>query len=205
MLEGSDFPLSDNPTLAELARELLLYRMQEYSEAMCASWLSDAEFDVWELGEAGPGKPPGAAWLRRNGLDCRKLGELSGGWWVYDSDGQNEGDGLRFIPLVEWVERYAIWREKRLAQSRERAQEAAGKGLDAEVAARWDAVPMADRAALLEKVWCVHCRQVQPLIVTGGHCAFLGGGLWLTGSCPGCGGLLQTEYRAQATDTPHHG
>ena len=32
MLEVSNISLYENPTVAELARELLLYRMQEYSE-----------------------------------------------------------------------------------------------------------------------------------------------------------------------------
>ena len=199
MLEGSNIPLPANPTVAELARELLLYRMQEYSEAMCASWLSDAEFDVWELGEPGKPNPLESAWLRQNGLDCRKLGEIASGWWVYDARPQAEESGWtganpHFISLTEWKERLVTWREARLNLFRERAKGAAEHGMEPEAAARWAQVPAMDQAALLDRVWCDHCRRLQPLAVSGGHPAFIGGGLWLTGTCPGCGGLLQTEY-----------
>ena len=205
MLEGSNIPLSENPTLAELARELLLYRMQEYSDAMCASWLSNAEFDIWELGEPGASNPRGPDWQRQNGLDCRKLGELASGWWVYDSrpkTGESgwTGNNPHFISLTEWKERHAAWREAWLAQSRGRAQEAAEAGMEPEAAARWAKVSAVDQAAfLLNKVWCGYCRTCQPLEVTGGSTAFFGKGLWITGTCPDCGGLLQTEYRGEAS------
>jgi hypothetical protein len=116
MLEGSNTPLSENPTMAELARELLLYKMQEYSEALCASWLSNAEFDIWELGEPGASDPGGPDWQRQNALACRKLGALAGGWWVYDrarhQDGEAgwTGENPHFIALTEWTERHAAWR-----------------------------------------------------------------------------------------------
>ena len=199
MLEGSNTPLSENPTLAELARELLLYKMQEYSEAMCASWLTDSEFEGWELGEPGASNPRTPEWQRQNALDCRKLGEMAGGWWVYDSrpaDGSPgwQGENPHFISLTEWRERHAAWREAWLAQSRDRAQEAAGAGMEPEAAARWAKVPAADQAALPKQVWCRRCRRLQPFEVSGGSPAFIGGGLWLTGTCPGCEGLLQTEY-----------
>ena len=199
MLVGSNIPLSENPTLAELARELLLYRMKEYSEAMCASWLSGTEFDVWELAEPGAANPEELAWQRQNGLDCRKLGELASGWWVYDGS-RHEGGGLHFITLSDWHERHAAWREAWLAQSRGRAQEAAEAGMEPEAAARWATVSAVDQAAfLLNKAWCGYCRTCQPLEVTGGSTAIFGKGLWITGTCPDCGGLLQTEYRGEAS------
>ena len=201
MLEGSDTSLSENPTREELARELLLYRMQEYSEAMCASWLSDAEFEVWELGEPGASNPRGPDWLRRNGLDCRKLGALASGWWVWDA-GRQRDQNPHFITLTEWAERYAAWREARRRQSHERAREAADNGMEPEAAAQWAQVPAMDQAALLDRVWCDHCRRLQPLAVSGGHPAFIGGGLWLTGTCPGCSGLLQTEYPGRSPLKP---
>ena len=201
MLEGSNIPLSEKPTVAELARELLLYRMQEYSEAMCASWLSDAEFEVWELGEPGAWIPRGPEWLRRNGLDCRKLGELASGWWVWDAARQRE-ENPHFISLTEWAGRHAAWRIAWLHQSRERAREAAENGMEPEAAARWAGVSAMDQAALLNRVWCGHCRIFQPLVASGGRPAFIGGGLWLTGTCPGCGGLLQTEYPGCTSLTP---
>lgn len=37
-----------SPTREELARELLLYKMKEYSQdGFCASWMMDVEFDLW--------------------------------------------------------------------------------------------------------------------------------------------------------------
>ena len=204
MLEGSNIPLSENPTLAELARELLLYRMQEYSDAMCASWLSNAEFDIWELGEPGASNPRGPDWQRQNGLDCRKLGELAFGWWVYDSRPQAgesgwTGNNPHFISLTEWKERYAAWCKNRLHLLRDRAREAAERGMEPEAAARWAKVPAGDQAAFLQnRVWCAHCRTCQPLHPSGGCTAFISKGLWITGTCPDCGGLLQTEYRGEA-------
>ena len=203
MLEGSNIPLSENPTLAELARELLLYRMQEYSDAMCASWLSNAEFDIWELGEPGASNPRGPDWQRQNGLDCRKLGELASGWWVYDSRPQAgesgwTGNNPHFISLTEWKERHATWCKDRLHLLRDRAREAAERGMEPEAAARWAKVPAVDQPALLDQVWCGPCLTLQPLKASGGHTAFIGHGVWITGTCPGCGGLLQTEYRGEA-------
>ena len=205
MLEGSDFPLSENPTIAELARELLLYRMREYSEAMCASWLSCAEYDIWELGESGRSDPKEAAWLRRIALDCRKLSAMASGWWVYDSNakaaGENawSGQNPHFITLTEWKERYAAWCKNRLHLLRDQAREAAERGMEPEAAARWAKVPAGDQAAFLQnQVWCAHCRTCQPLHPSGGCTAFISKGLWITGTCPDCGGLLQTEYRGEA-------
>ena len=198
MLEGSNTPLSENPTLAELARELLLYKMQEYSEAMCASWLSCAEYDIWELGEPGAANPEELPWLRQNGLDCRKLGELASGWWVYDTARQR-AENPHFISLTEWKERYAAWCKNRLHLLRDRAREAAERGMEPEAAARWAKVPAGDQAAFLQnQVWCAHCRTCQPLHPSGGCTAFISKGLWITGTCPDCGGLLQTEYRGEA-------
>ena len=205
MLEGSNIPLSENPTMAELARELLLYKMREYSDAMCASWLSNAEFDIWELGEPGASDPGEPGWQRQNGLTCRKLGTLAGGWWVYgrarhqDGEAGWTGENPHFIALTEWTERHAAWREDWLAQSRGWAQEAAAAGMEPEAAERWGRVSAGDRAAFLRNhVWCGHCRKGQPMEASGGQAAFLGHGLWLTGTCPGCGGLLRTEYRGEA-------
>ena len=201
MIEGSDTALPENPTREELARALLLYKMREYSEAMCASWLSDMEFDVWELGnlgDSGSREPDGQ---RRNARDCRKLGEIASGWWVWEAARQRE-ENPHFISLTEWTGRHAAWRIAWLHQSRERAREAAENGMEPEAAARWAGVSAMDQAGLLNRVWCGHCRIFQPLVASGGHPAFIGGGLWLTGTCPGCNGLLQTEYPGRTPLTP---
>jgi hypothetical protein len=44
---------SSAPTRADLARELLLYKMREYSEDYhCAAWLHDLESLLWEMPNA---------------------------------------------------------------------------------------------------------------------------------------------------------
>jgi len=43
-----------SPTRAELARELLRYKMEDYSQnGFCASWLVDLEWELWEAA-SGP-------------------------------------------------------------------------------------------------------------------------------------------------------
>ena len=40
------------PSRAALARELLRYKMEDYSEnGFCASWLVDLEFELWEAAD----------------------------------------------------------------------------------------------------------------------------------------------------------
>ena len=143
MLEGSNIPLSENPTLAELARELLLYRMQEYSDAMCASWLVEAEYDIWDLGGPEEGTPRGSVFERRMALDCRKLAELCGGWWAYARDvgpvalGNDESGAVeqdrtgpwpQFFALPQWMEMRELWCAERLEKSRNDASDVVHDG-----------------------------------------------------------------------------
>ena len=45
-------PADGLPTRAALARELLRYKMEDYSEnSFCASWLVDLEFELWEAAD----------------------------------------------------------------------------------------------------------------------------------------------------------
>lgn len=43
----------DLPTRAELARDLLLYVMKDYADEVCASWLVNQEFYLWEAAHLG--------------------------------------------------------------------------------------------------------------------------------------------------------
>jgi len=91
--------LPENPPASDLARELLRYRMLEYSEDFwCASWLVDLEFAIWDLIDTAR-----SDYERQLGADCRKLAEIAGGWWVYDhTDKEPAGRGPHFISLERW-------------------------------------------------------------------------------------------------------
>ncbi|CAN5888154.1 hypothetical protein BH11VER1_BH11VER1_06710 [soil metagenome] len=110
----SDSP--DNlPTRAELARELLRFKMLEYADEFCASWLVDQEFYLYDAAVAQ--RFPHA----ENELATRvefcvmlgNLGALAGGWWAWPS---SEGHDPVFVPLAEWTERYARWQNVRRTQ-----------------------------------------------------------------------------------------
>ncbi len=96
-----------SPTRADLARELLRYKMLEYSEDFaCATWLVDLEFDVWKWcdeGSSGVGKEYNIRFSR----ECRALAEIAGGWWVYEDETVPSDDGPVFIPMARWLEKLA--------------------------------------------------------------------------------------------------
>lgn len=47
--------MPSEPTRADLARELLLYKMREYSQdGFCACWLRGLENELWALAVAPP-------------------------------------------------------------------------------------------------------------------------------------------------------
>jgi hypothetical protein len=91
------------PTRAELAREVLLHRMRQYSEDFhCAGWLGGLEFLLWD-----PPVEADAPWtLERKALadECRILGEIAGGWWVYQDETCPAERGPVFITMDRWQE-----------------------------------------------------------------------------------------------------
>lgn len=95
------------PTRAELARELLLYKMREYSQdAFCASWLVDLETELWQLAASPPahdvaGFPP--AFFRQ----IHQLALLADGWWLWEATSPSENSGPVFISLSDWKQRCA--------------------------------------------------------------------------------------------------
>lgn len=95
----SDHP--PGPTRAELAREVLLHRMRQYSEDFhCAGWLGGLEFLLWD-----PPVEADAPWtVERKALsdDCRILAEIAGGWWVYRDETRPDERGPVFIPMARW-------------------------------------------------------------------------------------------------------
>lgn len=95
------------PTRAELARELLLYKMREYSQdGFCASWLHGLETELWQLAASPPanevaGFPP--AFFRQ----IHQLALLADGWWVWETASIPESSGPVFISLSAWEKRHA--------------------------------------------------------------------------------------------------
>jgi len=90
-----------SPTRAELARELLRYKMEEYSQnGFCASWLVDLEFELWNEVER-PDSLPGSEYILSASRECRALAEIAGGWWAWDGD-KPAGDNPVFMSMERW-------------------------------------------------------------------------------------------------------
>lgn len=91
-----------SPTRAELAREVLLHRMKEYSEDYhCAGWLGGLEFLLWETPAADDGSPS-AKRLRNLVPELRTLAEIADGWWLYEDETHPNTRGPVFIPMPRW-------------------------------------------------------------------------------------------------------
>lgn len=95
---------SPAPSRAELARELLRYKMMEYSEDMyCATWLGNLERLLWieaERVNPAPNQQHTVSFSR----ECRVLGEIAGGWWVYEDKTCPSERGPVFISMERWLE-----------------------------------------------------------------------------------------------------
>lgn len=97
-----------SPTRAELARELLLYKMEEYSEdGFCASWLVDLEYELWNAADQPEDPAPLGCWTKSTSKECRILAEIAGGWWVFEDDSRPGEEGPVFLPMARWLERLA--------------------------------------------------------------------------------------------------
>lgn len=98
-------PTDGLPSRVALARELLRYKMEEYSQdGFCASWLIDLEYELWEAAER---KTPTerAACTVATSKECRRLAEIAGGWWVWPDIPKQ--DGPVFISLAVWDQNLA--------------------------------------------------------------------------------------------------
>lgn len=95
---------SPAPSRAELARELLRYKMMEYSEDMfCATWLGNLESLLWtEAERVNP--EPSQEYTVAFSRECRVLGEIAGGWWVYEDKTCPRDRGPVFISMERWLE-----------------------------------------------------------------------------------------------------
>ncbi len=93
-----------SPTRSELARELLRYKMLEYSqEFFCATWLVNLEFELWESAEvANPGSM--REYVVSLSKELRILAEIAGGWWVYEHETRPSEDGPVYIPMDRWLQ-----------------------------------------------------------------------------------------------------
>lgn len=92
------------PTRAELARELLRYKMMEYSEDFrCATWLVDLEFELWKAGDTSDPQNS-EAYETSLSRELRILGEVAEGWWVYEDETRPSETGPVFISMDRWHE-----------------------------------------------------------------------------------------------------
>jgi hypothetical protein len=76
-----------DPTRADLARELLLYKMREYSQdGFCASWLSCLEVELWQLATNATSSPLSGQ-ADTHGFpssfyrEIHQLALIADGWW----------------------------------------------------------------------------------------------------------------------------
>jgi hypothetical protein len=93
-----------SPTREELARELLRYKMMEYSQDhFCATWLVDLEFELWNAVDLTAPSPE-MDYTASLSHEYRGLGELAGGWWVYDDETRPGERGPVFIPMERWLQ-----------------------------------------------------------------------------------------------------
>jgi hypothetical protein len=91
-----------SPTREELARELLRYKMMEYSQDhFCATWLVDLDFELWDAADLAAPSPK-MDYTVSLSRECRVLGEIAGGWWVYEDETCPEEQGPVFIPMERW-------------------------------------------------------------------------------------------------------
>jgi len=98
-------PTDSLPSRLALARELLRYKMADYSQdGFCASWLIDLEIELWEAAEwEAPGERD--ACTVATSKECRRLAEVAGGWWVWPDT--PKAAGPVFISLAEWHQELA--------------------------------------------------------------------------------------------------
>ena len=95
-------PVDGLPSRVALARELLLYKMKEYSQdGFCATWLVDLEFELWEAAEkATPVK--GESYVMAVSKECRPLAEIAGGWWSWPDNAGPNDEAPVFVSLTKW-------------------------------------------------------------------------------------------------------
>jgi len=92
------------PSYEELAQEVLLHRMQDYSENYhCAGWLSGLEFLRWEEPNDDGESPPAQVCSNIRG-ELHALAKIAGGWWVYEDKTQPDKSGPIFIPMERWMQ-----------------------------------------------------------------------------------------------------
>jgi hypothetical protein len=103
----------DLPTRAELARDLLLYVMKDYADEVCASWLVNQEFYLWEAAHLGRFPHAKDETGARVGL-CKRLADLATlaeGWWVRPDSVGREGHQEVFLTEEAFRPFYVAWRK----------------------------------------------------------------------------------------------
>lgn len=91
------------PSRTALARELLLYKMKEYSQdGFCASWLVDLEFELWESANLSAPSPQEMHSVSTS-RECRALAQIADGWWVYEDETRRGENGPVFISTERWM------------------------------------------------------------------------------------------------------
>lgn len=98
---------------------LLAMLMSEISEnCMCAGWLADLEYTLWE---AVIGKP--LSWRWQTGItktELQMLKELSAeidDWIVWDDHADDKDDtdpmeNRKYVPLTEWLNMYEVYGQR---------------------------------------------------------------------------------------------
>ena len=95
-------PADSLPSRPALARELLLYKMKEYSQdGFCATWLVDLEFELWEAADKTL-PATGESYAMAVSKECRPLAQIAGGWWAWPLNLTPNDPAPVFVSLAEW-------------------------------------------------------------------------------------------------------
>lgn len=97
----------EQPTLNELARDMLRQMMSDFSEdGYCAGWMHENEYRLWEA-LTNPEHQYGFITITDSEIArMRHLHERSGGWWIW-AEGE---ESPRFVTTEEWIAILAKYR-----------------------------------------------------------------------------------------------
>jgi hypothetical protein len=120
-------PIDHMPTRAEMAHELLLYRVRQLStDLFDNTWDDDIEFELWQAvtAESEPYRFRQVDFAARMAAYFRHLSTLAGGWWAARDALEDLGvplppddsSGIVFLPLTDWAVAFEAWQKAHHAE-----------------------------------------------------------------------------------------
>jgi hypothetical protein len=87
-----------NDRLSPEARELATYMSELSEEAYCAGWMTDLEYELWDIVQTGPRKYGRLDITTDHIARLRTLADRCGGWIVFDDEKEEV-----FVPMDRWL------------------------------------------------------------------------------------------------------